>query len=117
MQFGNTPENDPTLRRRLSAEAMLARDEQVAALRGQGVSLRQIGAQLSMSLASVQLAVRRIQSRGAPVEQPNLLEMYRALRGLSGPQQRAAHEEFLAAADEYWRLERNSPDRDDRGYR
>ena len=117
MELGNTPENDPTLRRRLSAEAMLARDEQVAALRGQGVSLRQIGARLSMSLASVQLAVRRIQSRGVPVEQPNLLEMYRAMRGLDGPQLRAALDEFTVAADEYWRLERNSPDHRDQGYR
>jgi len=62
---------------------MLARDEQVAALRGQGTSLRQIGARLGMSLASVQLAMRRIQSRGVPEERPNLLEMYRALRGLN----------------------------------
>ena len=107
MEFGKTPENDPTGRRRLSAEAMLDRDEQVAALRAQGVSLRQIGARLSMSLASVQLAMRRIQKRGVLAEQPNLLEMYQALRGLSGPEQRAALEEFRVAADEYWRSERD----------
>jgi len=95
---------------------MLARDEQVAALRGQGTSLRQIGARLGMSLASVQLAMRRIQSRGVPEERPNLLEMYRAVRGLSGPEQEAALEEFRVAADEYWWLERDSPDRQDRGY-
>jgi len=69
-----------------------------------------------MSLASVQLAMRRIQSRDVPVEQPNVLEMYRALRGLSGPEQRAALEEFEIAADRYWRSERDSPDREDRGY-
>jgi DNA-binding CsgD family transcriptional regulator len=112
MEFGKTPENDLTGRRRLSVEAMLARDEQVAALRGQGTSLRQIGARLGMSLASVQLAVRRIQKRGVP-EGPNLLELYRALRGLSGPEQRAALEEFRVAADG---SESNSPNGEDRGY-
>jgi len=116
MEFGKTPENDLTGRRRLSAEAMLARDERVAALRGQRTSLRKIGARLGMSLASVQLAMRRIQTRSVPVEQPNLLEMYRALRGTSGREQRAALEEFRVAADEYWRSEANSPDCDDRGY-
>jgi hypothetical protein len=80
--------NDPTGRRRLSAEAMLARDEQVAALRARGTSLWGIGVRLGMSLAPVQLAVRRIQMRGVP-EGPNLLEMYRGLRGLSGSEQRA----------------------------
>jgi hypothetical protein len=43
--------------------------------------------------------------------------MYRAMRGLDGPQLRAALDEFTVAADEYWRLERNSPDHRDQGYR
>jgi hypothetical protein len=95
---------------------MLRRDEQVGALRGQGVSLGAIGARLGMSLASVQLAMRRTQSRNFPEEKPNLLEMYRAMRGLSGLEQEAAHLEFRVAADEYWRSVRDSPDLEDRGY-
>jgi hypothetical protein len=51
------------------------------------------------------------------VEQPNLLEMYRAMRGLDGPQLRGALDEFTVAGDEYRRLERNSPDHGDQGYR
>jgi hypothetical protein len=35
---------------------------------------------------------------------------------MSGPEQEAALEEFRVAADEYWWLERDSPDRQDRGY-
>jgi hypothetical protein len=102
MRFEKTPENDPTARRRLSAEAMLRRDEQVAALRGQGVSLRAIGSRLGMSLASVRLAMRRIQKRGEEIpEGPNLLEVYRAMRGLDGPELLAARGEFVAAADQY----------------
>jgi hypothetical protein len=69
-----------------------------------------------MSLASVQLAMRRIQKRGVP-EGPNTLELYRAMRGLSGPELRAAREEFVASAAAYWRAESDSPDLDDRGYR
>jgi hypothetical protein len=116
MEFWKTPENDPSARRRLSADAMLARDEQVAALRGQGISLRQIGARPGTSLASVQLAVRRIQKRGVPAEEPNLLELYWAQRGLSGPERQAVADRFAVAAAEYWRSERDSPDLEDPGY-
>jgi hypothetical protein len=66
MEFAKPPEKDPSARRRLSAEAMLARDEQLAALCGQGVSLPGIGARLGMSLASVQLAMRRVHAAASP---------------------------------------------------
>jgi biotin operon repressor len=99
MEFGKPPEHDPTIRRRLDWEAMLRRDEQVAALRREGVSLRKIGAELGMSLASVQLAMKRIEKRGVPAESPNPLQLYRALRGLSGPQQAPVLEEFRRAAE------------------
>jgi DNA-binding CsgD family transcriptional regulator len=106
---------DPTARRRLSAEAMLRRDIEVVRLRQQGVTFRAIAARLGMSVGSVQKAVLRA-AKMHPLDEPNLLEMYRAMRGLRGSEQRAALEEFRVAANKYWRSERSSPDDEGRGY-
>jgi len=94
----------------------MARDIEIAALREQGVSFRGVAARLGMSLGSVQLAVKRLAQAKPPDPGPNLLEMYRAMRGLSRPEQQAALGEFRVAADEYRRSVRNSPDLEDRGY-
>lgn len=57
------PERDPTMRRRLDGDQMMARDREVARLRRQGVSLRGIAERLGMSLGSVRLAVKRTSRR------------------------------------------------------
>jgi len=62
--------------------------------------VRGIGARLGMSLASVQLAVRRIQARGVP-EEPNLPEMYRALRGKKRTDAAMADDSGTVDADDW----------------
>ena len=82
---------------------MLARDEQVAGLRVQGVSLRQIGARLGMSLASV-FSLRCVGYRAGvfPWSGPTCWRCNRAIRECrTWPEQRAALEELAVAADEH----------------
>jgi DNA-binding CsgD family transcriptional regulator len=90
---------------RLTGEALMRRDDQVAALRGQGLSFRQVARRLGCSLGSVQQSVRRVAQRKPPPS-PDVLAMYRGLRGKSGPelaeQERALH----AAVEQSRRSER-----------